>query len=759
MRKLFLHPGWRRIIFFFPFQLLFLHLKKNILLVSIWGLLFGFVTQSLAPRYGVPYLFLTPEYLDEVSWISYFIIGFACGGFTMSFNIASYILNSFRFPFLATLSHPFAKYCINNYIIPGSFLFVYVWHIVTFLKGEQLYSYSEISFFVLSFLAGFTSFVLITLLYFFRTNKDIHRMFGVKPQEQEKDELIHRIYKKRHESWKNPNLVRESRDWYVETYLSGLFTVRLVRAVRHYKRQMLRNVFMQNHRNGGIFAFVAIISLLSLGFFREVSFLMVPAGASIFLLLTMFIMLPVPLYSAFKGWAPVVFIGLLVALNYYYQFDVFNSVNKVYGLNYETEKAPYTNDRLNKFANQQDTADADFKKMIETLNKWRLKNFKTSIEKNHKSKFVIVRTSGGGVRSSLWTFQSLQHADSLMGGDLLPHVGLITGSSGGMIGAAYLRELYWQNLSGKNSNFYSRTYLTDISKDVLNSVAFSIATSDWFLALQSEEIDGMKYNKDRGYMFERRLDDNLRNVFSNKRLKDYRIVESEALVPMMIFSPTMVNDGRKLIVSSLPVSFLTRNEKSANMNVSRLNDGIEFSRFFKKQSSDNILFTSVLRMSSTFPYVTPIVSLPSDPPIEIMDAGMRDNYGIEVALKYMYVFRNWLSTNTSGVVIIQIRDRHKEFQVDENPSPTIMDALGRPLGSFYGNLFQMQDFTQNQSLEYVSSWFNGQVDVIDFQLKNESPDRISLSWHLTNREKNNVLRSIHLPENQEAINKLQSLLK
>ncbi len=729
------------------------------MLLCIWGLLFGFITQSLAPRYGVPYLFLNPEYLDEVSVLSYFIVGFACGGFVMAFNIASYILNSFRFPFLATLSHPFTKYCFNNYIIPVLFIVVYVYNIVSFLESELIYSNFDILVLVLGFLGGFVLFVVVTLLYFFRTNSDIHRMFGVKPQEPDKDELVHRIYKKRQESWKNPNLVREQRDWYVETYLSNPFRIRLVRAVRHYKREMLRKVFRQNHRNAGVFSFLSIITLLGLGFFREVPFLMIPAGASVFLLLTMFVMLPIPLYSVFKGWAPVVLIALLMLLNFYYQFDFFNNTNKAYGLDYNTEKAQYDNKNLNTLASQKDTADADFKAMIETLNKWRLKNLKTTLEQNKKPKFVVVCTSGGGVRSSLWTFQSLQQSDSLLGGELLKHIALITGSSGGMIGAAYLRELYWQQQSGLNTNMYSSTYLKDISKDILNSIAFSIATSDWFLSLQTIQYDDVKYSKDRGYMFESKMNDNLGNIFSNRRLRDYNVIESEAIVPMMIFSPTMVNDGRKLIISSLPVSFLTRNEKTDNLNVNPLNDGIEFSRFFRKQKAGNILFTSVLRMSSTFPYVTPIVSLPSEPPIEIMDAGMRDNYGIDVALKYLYVFRNWIETNTSGVVIIQIRDRHKEFSIDENPSPTIVDALGRPLGSFYGNLFYMQDFTQHQSLEYISGWFKGPVDVIDFQLKNEIPDKISLSWHLTNHEKIKVSRSIDLPENRAAIERLRTLLE
>ena len=759
MRKLLYHPSIRRLIFFFPFQLLFLHVKKNLLLLSIWGLLFGFITQSLAPRYGVPYLFLNPEYLDEVSPLSYFIIGFACGGFIMAFNIASYTLNSFRFPFLATLSNPFTKYCYNNFIVPVLFLIVYVINIVSFLKGEQIYSVSEIFTMVMGFLGGVTVFVLITLLYFFRTNKDIHRMFGVKPQEAGQDELLHKRYKRRNESWKNPYLIREARDWYVETYLSHPFRTRLVRAVRHYKREMLRNVFSQNYRNAGIYSFTAVITLLMFGFFREVPFLMFPAGASVFLLLTMLIMLPIPLYSFFKGWAPVLLLFFLITLNYMYRMEFFNNINKVYGLDYGAKKASYDNKTLNKFASQKDTSYADFKAMTETLNKWRLKNLKTSGQNGQKPKFVVVCTSGGGLRSSLWTFQSLQYTDSLLHGELLKHIALITGSSGGMIGAAYLRELYLRNLAGKQKDLYSPSYLTDISKDVLNTVAFSIATSDWFVSFQSVKYGTYKYNKDRGYMFEKRLNDNLRNVFAGKSISEYRRVESEAIVPMMIFSPTMVNDGRKLIVSSLPVSFLTQTSTSDKLHTMPLNDGIEFSRFFRKQRADSILFTSVLRMSSTFPYITPIVSLPSEPAIEIMDAGMRDNYGIEVALKYLYTFRNWIATNTSGIVVIQIRDRHKEFPIEDNPSPTIMGALTLPLGGFYGNLFYMQDFSQNQQMEYISSWFDGPVDIVDFQLKNEIPDKISLSWHLTKHEKQKVIKSIDLPENQESIKKLRTLLE
>jgi len=759
MRRFLYHPKFRRTVFFFPFQLLFLHIKKNILLLSVVGLLLGFITQVLAPRYGVPYLFLNPEYFGEVGPLSYFIVGVSFGAFIMAFNTASYILNSFRFPFLATLSQPFTKYCLNNFIIPGILVVVYLWNIIDFLKGEQLYSRWEMFQMVGAFIGGILLFAFITLLYFAKTNKNIHKMFGVKPQDLGKDELLLKRYSKGNEAWKNPYLIRESRDWYVETYLSSPFRLRLVRAVRHYKREMLRNVFKQNYRNAGVFTTISILVLLMLGIFREVSFLMIPAGASVILLLIMIIMLPIPLYTLFRGWAPIIFVGFLVILNFLYQWDFFNSVNKVFGMDYEVPKASFDNQTLDMFASQKDTASADFRNMVEVLNKWRLKNLRTTLKKNEKPKFVVVCTSGGGLRSSLWTFQSLQYADSILQGELIKHIALITGSSGGMIGAAYLRDLYWQTQSGIIPSLYDRKYQANISKDILNSLAFSIATSDWFVSLQSVKYDGVKYNKDRGYIFEKRLNDNLLNIFDNRRLSDYKTIESEAIVPMMIFSPTMVNDGRKLIVSAQPVSFLTQNLKTDNLHVAPLNDGVEFSRFFRKQNANNILFTSVLRMSSTFPYITPIVSLPSEPAIEIMDAGMRDNYGVDVAMKYLYVFRNWIATNTSGVVIIQIRDRHKEFPIEENPVPTMMDALTRPLGSFYGNLFYMQDFTQSQEIEYISSWFGGPIDVVDFQLKNEMPDKISLSWHLTNHEKSKVLKSIDLPENRKAIDELRRLLE
>ena len=186
---------------------------------------------------------------------------------------------------------------------------------------------------------------------------------------------------------------------------------------------------------------------------------------------------------------------------------------------------------------------------------------------------------------------------------------------------------------------------------------------------------------------------------------------------------------------------------------------IEYSRFFKKQGAGNTLFTSVLRMSATFPYISPVVSLPSEPRIEIVDAGLRDNYGLETTLRFLKTFNDWIAQNTSGVVIIQMRDKHKNVPIDDNPSQTLVQALSRPLGSFYGNLFEVQDYNQNQQILNADLWCKSKIEIIDLQLRNDKTDHISLSWHLTNKEKRKVYASLYLPENEAAIKRIVELLK
>ena len=52
------------------------------------------------------------------------------------------------------------------------------------------------------------------------------------------------------------------------------------------------------------------------------------------------------------------------------------------------------------------------------------------------SGYHAVSVSGGGTRSATFTFHVLRRADSILGGNLMRRTFLITGASGGMLGAA-----------------------------------------------------------------------------------------------------------------------------------------------------------------------------------------------------------------------------------------------------------------------------------------------------------------------------------
>ena len=747
----------------FPFQLVLIQIKKNQFLLLFWFLLFGWVFGFMGTQYGVPYLFLDPEYLGEVTFWSYGILGFAFGGFIMAYHIASYIMNAFRFPFLATLSRPFFKFCINNSILPLSFNICFVYQIIVFQRFNEWTSALDIALDVFGFLIGQFLFIVLSFTYFFAVLKDFRRLFGLEAEKRYEEGRASKTIRRRmlrNLQWgqtmdaDNPDIDKVKR---VDYYLSGYLKISPTRRTDHYDYKMLQQVFRQNHFMATVYVIFVLVTMFALGIFREVPQFEIPAGASIFLLLTMALLALSALNSFFRSWSVIVFVGIFILINFLSKFEFINYQTGAYGMNYSGEKAIYSVDCL---YSQQRFIKQDYIHTVKILDIWRKRNAPNTIKRKKKPKMVFITTSGGGVRSSLWTMYALQFADSVLHGELINHTTLMTGSSGGMLGAAYLRELVLQKRLGKINSYYQEKYADDIAKDLLNPIAFSIAINDLFLRIHRFKHGNNSYVKDRGYAFEKALNFNTRGLL-NKTIYEYRRPESEALIPMMVFSPSIINDGRSLLISSQDISYMLDKTPSKMCMNHPLPDAIEFRRFFKKQSADSLSILSTLRMNATFPYILPVSQLPSNPTLDIMDAGINDNYGVGVAMRFIYAFRNWISSNTSGIVIIQLRDSHKITPVKENPPITIMEMIGSPLGNIYNNLFNMMDFQQDGMVQSASLWLDCPVDVVDFELRSieqDTKDEISMSLHLTKKEKQKVKQSIYLLENQNAITRLKQLL-
>jgi len=168
----------------------------------------------------------------------------------------------------------------------------------------------------------------------------------------------------------------------------------------------------------------------------------------------------------------------------------------------------------------------------------------------------------------------------------------------------------------------------------------------------------------------------------------FREAERAGLIPSLVFSPMTVDDGRRLLITNLDMRFpphpgplvrllplsrgsslLDRNDGSRLSNHSL--SGLEFFKAFPDHDGQNdILLSTAARMSASFPFVSPAVNLPSYPPLRVVDAGYFDDYGVDVATAWLFRNRPWLKKNTSGVLMIQVRDAlssNDRFGVPQSP--------------------------------------------------------------------------------------------
>lgn len=765
MLALLTYQQWiRRIIYFFPFQLLLLHLKKNHLLLLAWLLLFGYITENIGVKYGIPYLFLFPEYFGRVSFFSYAITGFALGGFITAFNLYSYMMHAYRFPFIATIARPFLKFNVNNALIPAIFVITFLWFSASFQYEKELIPPLTIVWHLTGFLFGILLFLTLALIYFTRTNTDVIKILGSEPAEVPgpTEPIVELIGPQHDAPPKSGSEKRQatrflkqqqlSEKWRVETYLTPRLHIMLARSSAHYDRKLMRDVLWQNHVNGAIFEIVLVATFLFLGAFSDRTFFSIPAGASAFLLCTVILMIISAIYSWLQGWTGTIIIATIFALNLLsHSTDRFLYDNQAYGMNYEKPPVVYDLPAISAMANDAVQEEEDVQAMLLTLEKWKQRN-QLLRNSEAKPKMILVNASGGGLRSMLWSLRTLQYADSLMGGTLMDRTMLISGSSGGLIGASYFRQLVQADKENDRITRYENEILNEVSSDMLNPVVFSFATNDMFIRYRTVEDGDRTYTLDRAYAFESRLNELTRGAL-NVRLGDMAEAERNAETPLLVMSPTSINDGRRLVIGSLPMSFLTNIAPEGPVNTVGYPEAIEFQRLFEDHGADSLKLTSALRMNATFPYITPIVTLPSDPPMRVMDAGMRDNYGYRVTLAFLHTFRDWIAENTSGVVILQLRDTQRDLDVRPSGS-SLLGRIMDPVGSVYDNFVRVQDQDYDLMLHQASGWTEFPLEVIDLELRHSRDEQISLSWHLTALEKKRVLWSIDLPDNQEAFDRL-----
>ena len=369
-------------------------------------------------------------------------------------------------------------------------------------------------------------------------------------------------------------------------------------------------------------------------------------------------------------------------------------------------------------------------------------------------KLVVVSVTGGAIRSAIWVAVVLAELEKelttrgkAIKRDGIPlafsrHVRLLTGASGGMVGAAYY-------LTALKNGHPTTDLVGQMTTDSLMPVASRLVSRD---------IPAIFSPFDQTYDRGQALEDtwNLRSIASGLPLtfQDLSPLESSGQIPSAIYSPIMVEDGRRLLISNLDLDELVHSKGNSLLDVAtrdRYGDvysksAVEFFRLFPL-AKDFRLGTAA-RMNATFPFISPMLSLPTHPPRRIADAGYYDNYGVNLAIAWIDRYRESLIELTSGVVLIQIRDGMSEQSRHELVIPgdilprrnTSLNFLSSPLQALFAAWRSMSSYRNDEQVQATSDWFDRNVSPGFFTtVVFESPAQVPMNWYMTQSEKENLM--------------------
>jgi hypothetical protein len=273
---------------------------------------------------------------------------------------------------------------------------------------------------------------------------------------------------------------------------------------------------------------------------------------------------------------------------------------------------------------------------------------------------VVLATDGGGIRAALWTAVVLTHLERRRP-DLADHLRLVTGASGGMLGAtAWVATLRDPETAPRRTPEESEALVRALSRGGLSAVAAGLVFRDLL-------PPPFRVGPDRGRLLEEAWERHLPLSWSFTPLA---AGEAAGWRPSLVLSPMIVETGRRLVVGNLDLAALLLSTGprlgTGGPGRSGEDDRVPYSlsgvQLFEKlpAARETLRLSTAVRAQANFPYVLPSTELPplgpGQPRLRVVDAGYYDNEGVDLAGAWIFAHRDWLRTETAGVLLVQIRD-------------------------------------------------------------------------------------------------------
>jgi hypothetical protein len=262
-----------------------------------------------------------------------------------------------------------------------------------------------------------------------------------------------------------------------------------------------------------------------------------------------------------------------------------------------------------------------------TNNSLQFNDFSAAIEKrlayqgDRDRTLVVVTASGGGIHAAGWTTQVLTGLQKLLGEEFTKAIGLISSVSGGSVGTMYFLDLCENNGCPKPANL--EKIVKNAVQDGLNSVGWGLVYRDFWRLVGFPWI--VNKNEDRGTALEINWQNSM--LYPHTKLSDWRSRIFDGEIPIPVFNTTLVEDGRRLLVSPMTFAQSDREQK-IDSNTLYQKDGRRY----------DLNAVTAARLSATFPYVSPSVRNPDigiKRNYHIMDGGYFDNSGVVTAIEWL----------------------------------------------------------------------------------------------------------------------------
>ncbi len=235
---------------------------------------------------------------------------------------------------------------------------------------------------------------------------------------------------------------------------------------------------------------------------------------------------------------------------------------------------------------------------------------------------IIVTAPGGGIHAAAWSAEVLTRLDQRWPGTFRESLGMISAVSGGSVGSMY----YVDGISDRDGK---------VSMDEVRRRAQQSTLEPIFFATTFHDVLPLT-PLDRGTAAEHFWDFTLRSTGRpSPKLSTWGRQAAKGQLPVVVFNATDVKSGRRVLLGST-----AHWEHSDDSSADAHEHDEACAAFDLRENQLDMKVATAVRLSASFPYVTPISrpSLDEDgkpvmPSVRMGDGAYADNDGIMTALE------------------------------------------------------------------------------------------------------------------------------